>query len=80
MKNGALFLTQAYFTGGKMAEEQVDVWQTLLNKRYFFFRSMPLGLYVADDLTLTSEHERHSNHRTGRTIDKAVCLAYSTYV
>ena len=82
VKNGALPVTQAYFTDGKTAEEQMSTWQTLHDKRYLFFRGYAglSGYYIADDLTLTANTGDTATIALGRTIDKAVRLAYATYI
>ena len=82
VKNGALPVTQAYFTDGKTAEEQMGTWQTLHDKRYIFFRGYTglSGYYVSDDTELVSNTNDTATISLGRTIDKAVRLAYSTYI
>ena len=82
VKNGALPVTQAYFTDGKTAEEQMGKWEELHDKRYIFFRGYTglSGYYVADDLALVASTNDAATIALGRTIDKAVRLAYSTYI
>ena len=82
VKNSALPVTQAYFTDGKTAEEQMGVWNTLHDKRYIFFRSYTglSGYYVSDDTALVANTNDAATIALGRTIDKAVRLAYATYI
>ena len=82
VKNGTLPVTQAYFTDGKTAEEQMGTWETLNDKRYIFFRSYTglAGYYISNDLALVANTNDTATIALGRTIDKAVRLTYSTYI
>ena len=82
VKTGALPVTQGYFTDGNTTESKAGSWAALHDKRYIFFRNYTglSGYYVNDGLALTSATDDTATISLGRTIDKAVRLAYTTYI
>ena len=81
VKNGALPISTATFTNGEPIEKHAGRFSSLHDKRYIFFRNYTglTGYYIADDLTLTANTDDNATIALGRTIDKALRIAYITY-
>ena len=83
VKNGALPVSVATFTDGKSIEDySAGLFSTLHTKRYLFFRNYIglSGYYIADDLSLVAPTSDFATIANRRVIDKALRLAYTTYI
>ena len=83
MKNGSLPTSVATFTDGTSIDDHTTgLFETLHTKRYLFFRNYIglSGYYIADDLSLVAPTSDFATIANRRVIDKALRLAYSTYI
>ena len=82
VKNGTLQLSQGYFTDESDTESLENAWGGIHDKGYIFFRTYvgKSGYFFNDDQTATSTADDYSSFSRGFVIDKAIVLAYSTYV
>jgi len=81
VKNGSLPIDTAYLTDGKAIKEREDL-GTIHDKGYIVFRQFPnrSGYYFNGDFTATSQTDDLNTIARIRTIDKALKIAYNTYV
>lgn len=82
VKNGALPISQAYFTDAKETETKEVFWDLIHDAKYIFFRTFvgKSGYYFSSDPTATSRTDDYSTISRGRVIDKAIRIAYDVYV
>ena len=82
VKNGALPISDAYFTDTKETEELENAWDSIHDKGYLFFRTFigKSGYFFNDDATATALTDDYSSFSRGFVIDKALVLTYLTYV
>jgi hypothetical protein len=82
VKNGALQLTDAYLTDGNPIEDSINALESIHNKGYIIFRRFEgkSGYYFNDDPTAAPLTDDYASIARGRVIDKAMLLAYITYV
>jgi hypothetical protein len=80
VKDGALTLTEAFV--GTAAVEDVTSLGTLHDKGYITFRTIAgrQGYFISDDPTASPLTDDYNSIARGRVIDKAMVLAYLTYV
>lgn len=82
VKDGDLGLSSAYLTDGNVVESQEDYWGAIHDKGYI----LPIkyagkaGYYLNDDPTCVSDVDDFNFIARRRVINKAVELAYVTYV
>lgn len=71
-----------YLTDGKTPEEHFDIWDALDAAGYIFYRSFTAlnGYYLNADNMCAPASDDYSELNLGRVIDKAVILAYKTYI
>jgi len=81
VKNGSLPIDSAYLTDGVDVKEREDL-GTIHDKGYIIARMFPgrAGYYFNGDFTATSITDDLSTIARIRTIDKALKIAYNTYV
>ena len=82
VKNGALQISAGYFTNTSETESLENAWGSIHDKGYIFFRSFvgKSGYFFNDDPTATSSADDYSSFSKGFVIDKAIVLAYTTYI
>ncbi len=82
VKNGALPISEAYFTDTKETETLENAWGSIHNKEYIFFRTFigKSGYFFNDDPTATALTDDYATFSRGFVIDKALVLTYLTYV
>ncbi|GFR75327.1 hypothetical protein ElyMa_002184900 [Elysia marginata] len=82
VKNGAVGITYDPYIGNQPVEVVRDDWDTLHDKGYIFLRSFPgkSGYFFSSDRTATATNDDYASLSNARVIDKAVLIAYSTYV
>ncbi len=82
VKNGALPIDKAYLSDGETLESHLDDLATIHDKGYIVFRKFPrkAGYYFNDDATAVAVSNDLCQIGRVRTIDKAVVIAYDTYV
>lgn len=82
VKTGPLQLLEAYLTDGKLIEENETALGSIHDKGYIIFRKFEgkTGIYFSSDKTATASSDSFNTIAKGRVIDKAVLLAYLTYV
>lgn len=81
IKNGSLPVLDGYLTDGVAIEGREDL-NTIHGKRYIIFRKFPnrSGYFFNGDFTATSETDDLNMIARVRIIDKAMKIAYNTYV
>lgn len=81
VKDGAM-TTTAYFTNGSTADSKESMWTTLHDKGFIFLLSHvgKNGYFFNDDNMSVALTDDYNSLSLGRTIDKAIVIAYSTYV
>ena len=81
VKNGSLPIDFGYLSDGISVGEREDL-NTLHDKRYIIFRKFPnkSGFFFNGDFTATSATDDLNIIARIRTIDKAMKIAYNTYV
>lgn len=81
VKNGALAET-AYFTSGDHYLTKSGLAEALNDAGYVFFISLPAknGCYLNGDPMAVAETDDYSQLNLGRIVDKAMVIAYSTYI
>ncbi len=81
VKNGSLPIEAGYLTDGIAIDEREDL-NTIHDKRFVIFRKFPnrSGFFFNGDMTATSETDDLNIIARIRTIDKAMKIAYNTYV
>lgn len=82
VKNGAIPITTQPYIGNKTVEESEDNLDMLHDKGYIFLRSFQgkSGYYFSSDRTATSTTDDYASLSKSRVINKAVLVAYKTYV
>ena len=82
VKNGALPISEAYTTDSKATEESENAWDSIHDKGYIFLRTFVgrSGYFFSSDVTATADTDDYSSMARGRVIDKAITIAYDTYV
>ncbi|MBN1250685.1 MAG: hypothetical protein JXA16_01020 [Bacteroidales bacterium] len=82
VKDGSLSIETAYLTDGNTLESKESGISAIYEKGYLFVRRYvgKSGYFFADDLTATSLTDDFSSTARGRVIDKAISLAYATYI
>jgi hypothetical protein len=81
VKNGALPIEVGYLSDGVAIREREDL-DTIHDKRYIIFRTFPnkSGFFFNGDPTATAQTDDLNIIARIRTIDKAMKIAYNTYV
>lgn len=81
IKNGSLPVLEGFLTDGVAIEGREDL-NTIHGKRYIIFRKFPnrSGYFFNGDFTATSETDDLNMIARVRIIDKAMKIAYNTYV
>lgn len=81
VKNGILPIDTAYLSDGKAVKGREDL-GTIHDKRFIAFRMFPnrAGYYFAGDPTATASTDDLNIIARIRTIDKAMKIAYNTYI
>lgn len=81
VKNGSLPIDTGYLSDGVMVNEREDL-ATIHGKRFIIFRKFPnkSGYFFNGDMTATSGTDDLNIIARIRTIDKALKIAYNTYV
>jgi len=81
IKNGSLPIDTAYLSDGKLIKGREDL-GTITDKRFIGFRQFPnkSGFFFNGDFTATSQTDDLNIIARIRTIDKALKIAYNTYV
>ena len=82
VKDGAVELSQAYFTNGEKVESLSSAWDSIADKHYIFMRNFAgkAGFFFTDDPTLTTETDDFKSLTNGFVMDKAVIIAYNVLV
>jgi hypothetical protein len=82
VKNGALPISDAYFTNQTTTESLENAWGSIHDKGYIFFRTFvgKSGYFFNSDSTATSLSDDYSSLSRGFVIDKATTIAYLTFV
>ncbi len=82
VKNGALPISDAYFSDTKDTETYENAWNSIHDKGYIFFRTFvgKSGYFFNDDPTATALIDDYASFTRGFVIDKALVLTYLTYV
>ena len=82
VKDGAVELSQAYFTNGEKVESLSSAWDSIADKHYIFMRNFAgkSGFFFTDDPTLTTETDDFKSLTNGFVMDKAVIIAYNVLV
>lgn len=82
VKNGKLPIEKAYFTDGKLIEDEETIWDELHDKGYIFIRTFPnrSGYHFSSDTTCTSLQDDYSSLSRGSVIDKAMLIAHEVFV
>lgn len=81
VKDGAI-ATAGYLMNGEKPEESSAKWDILHDAGYIFYRaySGKSGYYLNDDPMCAPLSDDYSNLALGRVIDKAIMIAYATYL
>lgn len=81
VKDGAM-VAQAWLTDGSKAVEKETLWPLLHENGFIFLRSYQgkNGFYFNDDPMLAPASDDYASLALGRVIDKAIVIAYTTYV
>ena len=79
VKDGAVELSQAYFTNGEKVESLSSAWDSIADKHYIFMRNFAgkSGFFFTDDPTLTTETDDFKSLTNGFVMDKVVIIAYN---
>jgi hypothetical protein len=82
VKSGPLQLSSAYLTDGNPIEESLASLDSIHDKGYIIFRKFEgkSGYYFNDDPTSAPLTDDYASLGRGRVIDKALVLAYITFV
>ncbi|MEX6627567.1 DUF2586 family protein [Tenacibaculum salmonis] len=78
VKDGAVIPLQAYFTSGEKVQALQDMWDTIDDKRFTFFRNFSnrSGYFFSGDKTLVGSDDDFSSLAPGFIMDEAVLIAY----
>lgn len=81
VRNGAI-ATDGYLTDGKTPEEHFSEWNLLDDAGYIFYRTYvgKDGCYLNGDSMAAPTTDSYCYLSSGRVIDKAVVIAYKTYI
>jgi hypothetical protein len=81
VKDGSMS-SEAWFTDGSTSISKEAMWGTLHDNGFIFFRSFQgkNGYYFNFDSTCAPASDDYHQLSLGRTVDKAIALAYTTYV
>ena len=82
VKDGPLPIQQAYLSDGTTVEDAALELEAIHDKGYITARTFfgKAGYFFGDDPMATGLDDNYRNLSLGRTIDKAILLAYLTYV
>jgi hypothetical protein len=82
VKDGDVGLAAAYFHDGTPTADMEANWGSMHDKGYIFFRRIygKSGFFFTDDPTATADTDDFSSIARGRVIDKALVIAYRTFV
>lgn len=82
VKDGDVGIDAAYFPDGTPVEELESNWDSIHDKGYVFFRRIygKSGYFFTDDPTATADTDDYCYIARGRVIDKAIVLAYKTFI
>lgn len=82
VKDGDVGIDAAYFPDGTPVEELESNWDSIHNKGYIFFRRIygKSGYFFTDDPTATADTDDYCFIARGRVIDKALVIAYKTFI
>ncbi len=81
VRDGAI-AASGYLCDGETPESHNASWDTLDEAGYIFYRTFigKSGYYLNDDHLAAPESDDYSSLNLGRVIDKAIILAYTTYI
>lgn len=81
VRDGAV-ATDGYLTDGKTPEEHFSEWNLLDDAGYIFYRTFvgKNGYYLNGDAVAVSTTDDYCYLSSGRVIDKALVIAYKTYI
>ena len=81
VRDGAI-ATEGFLTNGEKPEESHSLWNTLNENGYIFYRTFigKNGYYLNDDPMCTTTKDDYAYLNLGRVIDKAIIVAYKTYI
>lgn len=81
VKSGSLAITEAFIGTETYAEAQDDI-ESIHDKGFITLQQYPrkAGFYFTDDPTATADTDDYNTISRGRVIDKAIILAYDTYI
>lgn len=82
VKDGDVGILHAYFPDGTPTTELELSWGAIHDKGYIFFRRIygKSGFFFTDDPTATSITDDYGYIGRGRVIDKALVIAYATFI
>lgn len=81
VKSGSLNITEAFIGAEAYIDAQGDV-EPIHDKGFISLQQYPrkAGFYFTDDPTATADTDDYNTISRGRVIDKAIILAYDTYI
>lgn len=81
VRDGAI-AAKGYLTNGQKPEESHSLWNMLDENGYIFYRTFigKNGYYLNDDPMCVSTTDDYAYLNLGRVIDKAIIVAYKTYI
>lgn len=73
---------EGYLTDGETPEKHLALWNALDEAGYIFYRTYTgkAGYYLNDDHLAAPDSDDYSSLNLGRVIDKAIIIAYTTYI
>lgn len=82
VKDGDVGLLYAYFPDGTLTTGLEQSWDSIHDKGYIFFRRIygKSGYFFTDDPTATATTDDYGSIGRGRVIDKALTIAYTTFI
>lgn len=82
VKDGDVGLLHAFFPDATPTAELEDNWNSIHDKGFIFFRRIygKSGFFFTDDPTATTQTDDYGSISRGRVIDKALSIAYATFV
>jgi hypothetical protein len=81
VRSGSIAAT-GYLSDGSVPEEKNAIWDALDAAGYIFYRTFvgKAGYYLNDDHMAAPLSDDYSSLNLGRVIDKAIIIAYTTYI
>lgn len=82
VKDGDMGILQGYMSDGATVETVESAWDSIHDKGYTFFRKFAnkSGYFINDDASASLLTDDYSSLARGRVIDKAMVIAYRTFV